>query len=155
MIYFNGTALIEDQPSETYVPQYHEALYDEEEQLLDKFSQNYDYHSAGYNDDFNNLVYSNVCQYVSDFSSVPAIQAECESFNQGILKKGIYSSVIKYWDFLRQLNHDFLESNRSQSVIRQFLNEQRLKVAERMQDYYFKIALSKLVTKLEEDIDYL
>ena len=155
MIYFNGTALIEDELSETYVPKYHELLYDEEEQLLDKFSQNCDYHSAGYNDDFYNLVYSNVCQYVPEFAADPKVQAECESFNQGILKKGIYSSVIKYWDFLRQLNHDFMASNRTGPVIRQFLNEQRLKVAERMQDYYFKIALSKLVTKLEEDIDYL
>lgn len=61
MIYSNGTALIEGQSSEIYVPEYHELLYDEEEQLLDKFSANYDYHSTGYNDDFNNLVYSNVC----------------------------------------------------------------------------------------------
>ena len=38
MIYSNGTALIEGQLSETYVPEYHELLYDEEEQLLDKFS---------------------------------------------------------------------------------------------------------------------
>lgn len=90
-----------------------------------------------------------------DFSADISIQTTCESFNQGILKKGIYSSVIKYWDFLRQLNHDFMESNRSLPVIKQFLNEPRLKVAERMQDFYFKRALSKLVTKLEEDIDYL
>ena len=155
MIYSNGTALIEDTPAETYVPSYQESLYDEEEQLLDKFSQNYDYHSSGYNDDFNNLVYSNLCQYVDTFAKDPAIEATCESFNQGILKKGIYSSVIKYWDFLRQLNHDFLESNRSAAVQRSFLNEQRLQTAERMQDYYFKIALAQLVTKLEDDIDYL
>lgn len=83
------------------------------------------------------------------------MQADCESFNQGILKKGIYSSVIKYWDFLRQLNHDFMESSRGLPVIKQFLNEPRLKTAERMQDFYFKIALSKLVSKLEDDIDYL
>lgn len=132
------------------MPAYHEQLYDEEEQLLDRFSQNYDYHSPSYNEDFNNIIYSNVCQYVP-YDSV----TQCEAFNQGILKKGIYSSVIKYWDFLRQLNHDFLESNRNSTTIRSFLNEQRLLVAERMQDYYFKLALNRLVDKLEDDIDFL
>ena len=96
----------------TYVPTYQEQLYDEEEQLLDMFSQNYDYHTASYNEDFNNIIYADVCQFV-EYDNFTA----CEAFNQGILKKGIYSSVIKYWDFLRQLNHDFLESNRSQATI--------------------------------------
>lgn len=129
---------------------YHESVYDEEEALLDKFSANYDYHSAEYNELFNNIVYSNVCQYVSYDS-----RAVCEDFNQGILKKGIYSSVIKYWDFLRQLNHDFMESPRKNTTIKQFLNDQRLSQAETMQDYYFKRAIAKLVAKLEVDIDSL
>jgi len=36
--------------------------------LLDKFSANFEYHSDGYNTDFTNVVYSNICEYVSDFS---------------------------------------------------------------------------------------
>ena len=79
----------------------------------------------------------------------------CEDFNQGILKKGVYSSVIKYWDFLRQLNHDFSESPRDNSTIRLFLNDPRLQIAEKMEDYYFKIALGRLVEKLELDINQL
>jgi hypothetical protein len=155
MIYSNGTALMEGTPSETYVPNYHEYLYDEEEELLDIFSANYDYHTASYNEDFTNVVYSNVCEHVSEFSGEAMTKAECEAFNQGILKKGLYSSVIKYWDFLRQINHDFMESNRSLTTIKKFLNEPRLRTAERMQDFYFKKALTKLVSKLEQDIDYL
>lgn len=61
--------------------------------------------------------------------------------------------MIKYWDLLRQLNHDFLESNRSQATIVSFLNDQRLTTANRMQDYFFKVALSTLVVQLENDID--
>ncbi len=57
------------------------------------FSSNHDYHSSQYNTDFNNIVFSNVCEYVAEFV---ADLTNCESFNQGILKKGIYSSVIKY-----------------------------------------------------------
>ena len=76
MVYSNGTALIEGERSETYVPTYHESIYDEEEALLDKFSANYDYHSLEYNDLFNNIVYSNVCEFVTyDSRSV------CEDFN--------------------------------------------------------------------------
>ena len=37
--------MIEGELSETYVPVYHESVYDEEELLLDKFSANYDFHS--------------------------------------------------------------------------------------------------------------
>ena len=85
--------------------------------LLDKFSANYDYHTDAYNADFTNVVYSNICEYVSDFNEDDTVRRDCESFNQGILKKGIYSSVIKYWDFLRQINHDFMESNRTLAVI--------------------------------------
>ena len=129
MIYSNGTALIEGELSEQYVADFQEQLYDEEEQLLDQFSANYDYHSAEYNNDFNNLVYSDICQYDPDFSTDPNVFNTCEAFNQGILTKGIYSSVIKYWDFLRQLNHDFVESSRTQDVIKQFLNDPRLQIA--------------------------
>ena len=68
LIYSNGSALIEGIQSLKYVPDYHELLYDEEEQLLDIFSQNYDSHSDSYNEDFNNIIYSNVCQYI-DFDS--------------------------------------------------------------------------------------
>jgi hypothetical protein len=48
-----------------------------------------------------------------------------------------------------------MESNRTLPVIKRFLNEPRLRTAERMQDFYFKRSLKKLVTKLEQDIDYL
>ena len=82
-------------------------------------------------------------------------QSVCEGFDQGILKKGIYSSVIKYWDYLRQLNHDFLESNRNSTMVIDFLNDERLQTCERMQDFYFKKSLNLLVSKLEDDIQYL
>ena len=70
--------MIEGVSSERYVPDYHELLYDEEENLLDTFSANYDYHTASYNDEFTNVVYSNVCEYVSDFSADAKVKAECE-----------------------------------------------------------------------------
>mmetsp|Transcript_9977 Transcript_9977/g.9905 ORF Transcript_9977/g.9905 Transcript_9977/m.9905 type:complete len:229 (+) Transcript_9977:1883-2569(+) len=148
LIYLNGTSQIEEENSVSYVANYQESLYDEEEKLLDQFSQNYNYHSEQYKEDFNNIIYSNVCTYVNYTS-----EEICTDFNQGILQKGIYSSVIKYWDMLRQLNHDFLESNRTTETIKAYLNDERLVTGEVMQDYYFKLAFSKLVKQLESDID--
>lgn len=46
-----------------------------------------------------------------------------------------------------------MESKRTDAVVRTFLNDQRLQLAERMQDYYFKRALAVLVEKLEIDIN--
>jgi hypothetical protein len=76
LIYSNGTAQIEGNKSESYVPLYHESVYDDEENLLDKFSSNYDFHSAEYNELFNNIIYSNVCQHVS-YDSLTT----CEEYN--------------------------------------------------------------------------
>ena len=76
MIYKNGTSQIEDKLSIDFVPEYQDSLYDSEEELLDKFSENFNFHSASYNDDFNNIIYSNVCEYV-DFDS----KEDCETFN--------------------------------------------------------------------------
>lgn len=48
-----------------------------------------------------------------------------------------------------------MESVRTKETVRQFLNDPRLQLAERMQDYYFKKALAQLVEKLEVDINTL
>lgn len=61
LIYSNGTALISGQIAEEYVPSYLETVYDEEEALLDMFSSNFNYHSHTYNNMFNGIVYSNLC----------------------------------------------------------------------------------------------
>jgi hypothetical protein len=46
-----------------------------------------------------------------------------------------------------------MESPRTNATKRLFLNDPRLQIAERMQDYYFRKALQKLVDKLEVDIN--
>lgn len=96
-----------------------------------------------------------MCQHVPEFNADSGVFTDCEQYNQGILTKGIYSSVIKYWDFLRQINHDFVESDRSNATIVQFLNDDRLATSERMEDYFFRIALGHLVQELESDINNL
>jgi len=116
------------------------------------FSKNYDYHSGEYNTEFNSIVFSNVCEYIDEFK---LDIAGCEAFNQGILKKGIYSSVIKYWDYLRQLNHDYSNSQRKTADQYRYLNDPGLSVATEMQSKYLNISLNTLVRKLSVDIDTL
>ena len=67
----------------------------------------------------------------------------------------MYSTVIKYWDYLRQVDHDFKESNRQMSDITGFLNDPRIAVGETIQDLYFEAALSELVNQLQQDINSL
>eukprot|EP00831_Metopus_contortus_P034892 TRINITY_DN2778_c0_g1_i1.p1 TRINITY_DN2778_c0_g1~~TRINITY_DN2778_c0_g1_i1.p1 ORF type:complete len:220 (+),score=40.85 TRINITY_DN2778_c0_g1_i1:170-829(+) len=124
--------------------------YDGEEELLDMFTDNHDYHSDNYNDNFNKIIYSNVCEYIPEFVST---KSTCEAFNQGILQKGIYSTVIKYWDFLRQLNHDYSQSSRTSTDQYKYINDNDLTVADEMQSVYLNISLNTLVSKLSEDID--
>ena len=110
-------------------------------------------------------MFSNLCAVqLADSSGTAMDQATCEGFNEGILKQGLYSSVIKfvlfvnaarYWDYLRQLNSDFFSSRRQLADVRRFINDDSLEIAERMQEYYFKSALDTLVRKLEDDIDTL
>lgn len=101
-------------------------------------------------------MFSNLCSAgLNDLEGVPINVAICEAFNEGILRQGLYASVIKYWDYLRQLNTDFFNSRRTITEIRGFLNEPRLQSAEILQSRYFKSALGVLVTKLESDIDNL
>ncbi len=95
-------------------------------------------------------MFSNLCYYVE---ALRLGESTCEAFYQGILQKGVYSSVIKYWDYLRQLNHDFNESSRSAVNQYSFLNDDGLETVEQMESLYFATALNTLIDELESDID--
>ena len=52
----------------------------------------------------NNIFYSDLC------SAIPVLNqqaATCESFNDNVLQKGLYASLIMYWDYLKHVNYDF------------------------------------------------
>lgn len=71
------------------------------------------------------------------------------------MQKGIYSSVIKYWDYLRQLNHDFAQSSKNGEDRYKFLNDPGLKIAEKTEAYYFDKALNSLIDHLQNDMEEL
>ena len=61
----------------------------------------------------------------------------------------------RYWDYLRQLNHDYNNSDRTRAAQYVYLNENDLGVASEMQSVYLNISLNKLVNELSHDIDSL
>ena len=162
---YNNQTTIEFVPAAQFIKDYHSKMYGEEEQLLDvfcinqniqRFANNKGYHTSEYNNLFKEIIFSNLCAAgLKDHQGNMLDVTICENFTEGILKQGMYASVIKYWDYLRQLNNDFFNSDRKPTDIRKFLNEARLKSAEILQARYFKSALSVLVQQLESDVDNL
>lgn len=56
--------LIQGQPASTFIQEQQELLYDQEEELLDKFSENWAGHSPSYKSLFNSVIYSDICKNV-------------------------------------------------------------------------------------------
>ena len=105
---------------------------------------------------FDTIIFSNLCEAnIIDFNGDLMNKDECEEFNSGILKQGMYSSVIKYWDTLIQYNEDFFYLERNETVITDFVMADLFYDMERMERYYFRSSLRVVINKLEEDIDNL
>jgi len=99
-MYNNGTT-IEYIPSAAYVANYQKNMYGEEEKLLDRFANNQGYHTSGYNKLFNNIVFLNLCRTgLYDLQGNIINVEQCENFNAGILKQGLYVAVIKLYHLL-------------------------------------------------------
>ena len=60
---------------------------------------------------------------------------------------------MKYWDYLRQINTDFMASKRAVSDQYKYLNDDKLIMAEQMQAYYFTVSFNYLIDLLEKDLD--
>lgn len=97
-----------------------------------------------------------MCQAsLTDQQGDPLDANVCENFDSGILKQGLYVAVIKYWDYLRELNTNFLNSKRGIADIRNFLSQDELSYSSQLEELYFKSALTALVDKLQSDINNL
>ena len=75
------------------------------------------FHTASYSAEFNKLIYGNICENLDamvekaqtaaqqmGFETQIQLKEECETFNKGILKKGMYSVVTKYLSSLKQID---------------------------------------------------
>ena len=121
--------MIKGQNSINFLNFYLKEQYRLDEDLLNMFEKNYDYHSDSYNKDFQNIVHESICEHVESIKNNAADYAECLTINEEMLTKGFYSTSIKYWDYTKQTIDDFLNSPRSQIDQRAFFNDDRLLVA--------------------------
>ena len=81
------------------------------------------------------LIYQNVCDAVYTDGQTRGV--ECGTFMGGILKKGLYSANVAYWDNMRSMATDFNNSVRDRNAIDNILNSDRLIQNENLKDLYF------------------
>ena len=72
----------------------------------------------------------------------------------GILKKGLYSANVAYWDNMRSMATDFNNSARDQRSIDIIMNSDRLVENENLKDIYFDDSYKRLLTQLDKSIFY-
>ena len=81
-------------------------------------------------------------------------QGQCQTFMGGILKKGLYSANVAYWDNMRSMATDFNNSARDQRSIDIIMNSDRLIDNENLKDIYFDDSYKRLLTQLDQSIFY-
>ena len=72
----------------------------------------------------------------------------------GILKKGLYSANVAYWDNMRSMATDFNNSARDKRSIDIIMNSDRLIDNENLKDIYFEDSYKQLLVQLDLSIFY-
>lgn len=72
----------------------------------------------------------------------------------GILKKGLYSANVAYWDNMRSMATDFNNSARDQKSIDTIMNSDRLIDNENLKDIFFEDSYKLLLVQLDLSIFY-
>jgi hypothetical protein len=119
---------------------------------LKEHSSNAGYHSTDFNTFFDNLIYQNVCDAI--YAKGSTKMASCNDFMGGILKKGLYSANVAYWDNMRSMATDFSNSVRDQAAIDNIMNSDRLIKNEDLKDIFFDDSYKQLLSQLDLSIFY-
>jgi hypothetical protein len=77
-----------------------------------------------------------VCDAIYSVGSTK--QGQCQDFMGGILKKGLYSANVAYWDNMRSMATDFSNSARDLLAIDNIMNSDRLIKNEDLKDIFFE-----------------
>ena len=125
-------------------------VYKHQANLLDAFLENYDYHSSSYNEKFNAIIFSNVCSYITTF---PTTTTSCEIIDGGILTKGIYSTSVKFWDNIRQIHNDYINSDRLPTTLYSILNTKLINTIDTMHNIYLDVSINLIVDNILLDIE--
>lgn len=152
MLTTNGTAQVMNENSLRYIFAYLNETIKQQEEFLKEHSSNAGYHSSDFNTFFDNLIYQNVCDAIYDKGS--SMITACNEFMGGILKKGLYSANVAYWDNMRSMATDFSNSVRDRAAIDSIMNSERLIRNEDLKDIFFDDSYKRLLSQLDLSIFY-
>eukprot|EP01022_Parablepharisma_sp_SALTPOND_P014020 TRINITY_DN1886_c0_g1_i1.p1 TRINITY_DN1886_c0_g1~~TRINITY_DN1886_c0_g1_i1.p1 ORF type:complete len:1985 (-),score=180.40 TRINITY_DN1886_c0_g1_i1:1112-7066(-) len=146
----NGTVAVQGMNSERYITKKIAESVEDQENFLKQHSDNMGINSDEYNDFYNKVIYNDACE--SLFSTEDERKA-CEKYP--VLKKGLHSANIAYWDTIREVVDDFQKLkgiDRTLSVISGVFEDRKLRDAERMQNRYFTHAYQELLGILDKNL---
>ena len=70
------------------------------------------------------MIFSNLCDNdLKDVEGNLLDKVLCESLQDGIMRQGLYTAGIKYWDQMRILHQEFFNSDRSRLMQKEFFNK--------------------------------
>lgn len=120
------------------------------------FYENKKYHTKKYNDLFRAIVFSNMCDMdLYDAEGTLLDQSECEGVQEGILKQGLHTALVKHWDYLLQLYVQFFASDRSWETIVSMLNDAEFRQTEDTFMLYLAEGSRTINQQMQSDIDHL
>jgi len=106
----NGTGYVMNNKVESFIDIYNAKILADQETFLQIHSGNSKYNSADYKDLFDVMIYSDVCVIIFDAYDIDEIKA-CQEYMDGVLKKGLNSANVAFWDSLKEIANDFRRSS--------------------------------------------
>mmetsp|Transcript_15261 Transcript_15261/g.14820 ORF Transcript_15261/g.14820 Transcript_15261/m.14820 type:complete len:161 (-) Transcript_15261:310-792(-) len=132
----NGTAQVFEQNSVEFLESYIDSFNSELENFIGVHSNNTYIHDDSFNVFFNELIYQNLCEAIGYSFSEEELD-KCDEYLGGILQKGLFSANLAFWDNIREMMDTYSQSDKSQEVLTELINSERLVQNEKLNLIYF------------------
>ena len=145
-----GTATIMRISSEEYMVNRIGSFVNEYQSILDNHNDHSKIIPKKYKELFDNLVFQNLCEYMFTNSELEA----CNKYE--ILKKGMHTATISYWDHMREM-FDYYQLRKDSEdrieLAKTILNNRITYTNERMRNKYFALVFNNLLHTLGDDTE--
>lgn len=154
LVYHNDVSQINMTNGSAYINDLITNFFSYEDKFKSSYQQNLNYHTQKYIDYFQGIETQSLCSNVTAFD---ATQQECTEFNQGVLLKGRYTLIMKYWDQIRQAYLDYknqLSSNNTANMIaaKEFYTSDEIIESEEALFTYIMPLMEQIEENLNDDI---
>ena len=155
LISTNGTGDVMNKLVETYVDEFNSKILSDQERFLQIHSDNSPYNREDYKAMFDVMIYSDVCGLIFDAADDVDI-VMCQTYMDGVLKKGLNSANVAFWDSLKEIANDFRRSQpRDIHLQNSMLKDSRLTKNHWLLYRYFTKAYNKLQDGLRVSMEDL